>query len=47
MNLEPKYYYPWSQIKQNQPTEQDMNKKYKQIDLSEKEIINNKYEPNK
>lgn len=31
MNLEPKYYYPWSQIKQNQPTKQDINKKYKQI----------------
>ena len=29
MNLEPKYYYPWSQIKQ--PTKQDINKKYKQI----------------
>ena len=31
MNLEQKYYYPWSQIKQNQPTKQDINKKYKQI----------------
>ena len=31
MDLEPKYYYPWSQIKQNQPTKQDINKKYKQI----------------
>lgn len=29
MDLEPKYYYPWSQIKQ--PTKQDINKKYKQI----------------
>ena len=31
MNSEPKYYYPRSQIKQNQPTKQDINKKYKQI----------------